>query len=116
MSSCAGRTGKAACEYESDLVVSVRAEAADGVALLTLRHPDDESLPQRQPSAHIDLPLADGLARNCSSCGAPGDRTAWRIGVLRLPDGRGGSAYVHDKLHVGTQVRLRSAAPCTPAR
>ncbi|MGW1785186.1 PDR/VanB family oxidoreductase [Streptomyces sp. NPDC002143] len=94
-------------EYESDLVVVERSEAADGVAVLTLRHPDGEPLPQWQPGAHIDLLLADGLVRNYSLCGAPGDRTAWRIGVLRVPDGRGGSAHVHDKLHVGTQVRVR---------
>ncbi|MFD9655518.1 PDR/VanB family oxidoreductase [Streptomyces mirabilis] len=94
-------------EYESDLVVVERAEAADGVAVLTLRRPDSEPLPQRQPGAHIDLLLDNGLVRNYSLCGAPGDRTAWRIGVLRVPDGRGGSAYVHDKLHVGTQVRVR---------
>ncbi|MFD9507933.1 PDR/VanB family oxidoreductase [Streptomyces mirabilis] len=94
-------------EYESDLVVVERAEAADGVAVLTLRRPDSEPLPQWQPGAHIDLLLDNGLVRNYSLCGAPGDRTAWRIGVLRVPDGRGGSAYVHDKLHVGTQVRLR---------
>ncbi|MFD8000455.1 PDR/VanB family oxidoreductase [Streptomyces mirabilis] len=94
-------------EYESDLVVVERAEAADGVAVLTLRHPDGEPLPQWRPGAHIDLLLADGLVRNYSLCGTPGDRTAWRIGVLRVPDGRGGSAYVHDKLHVGTQVQVR---------
>ncbi|MEU3612330.1 PDR/VanB family oxidoreductase [Streptomyces sp. NPDC006872] len=94
-------------EYESDLVVVERSEAADGVAVLTLRRPDGEPLPQWQPGAHIDLLLGGGLVRNYSLCGAPGDRTAWRIGVLRVPDGRGGSAYVHDKLHVGTQVRVR---------
>ncbi|MFC9624016.1 PDR/VanB family oxidoreductase [Streptomyces sp. NPDC056930] len=94
-------------EYESDLVVAERAETADGVAVLTLRRLDGEPLPQWQPGAHIDLLLADGLVRNYSLCGAPDDRTAWRIGVLRVPDGRGGSAYVHDKLHVGAQVRVR---------
>ncbi|MGW0578202.1 PDR/VanB family oxidoreductase [Streptomyces sp. NPDC002920] len=94
-------------EYESDLVVVERSEAADGVAVLTLRRPDGEPLPQWQPGAHIDLLLADGLVRNYSLCGTPDDRTEWRIGVLRVPDGRGGSAHVHDKLHVGTQVRFR---------
>ncbi|MFE4800826.1 PDR/VanB family oxidoreductase [Streptomyces sp. NPDC056708] len=94
-------------EYESDLVVAERAETADSVAVLTLRRPDGEPLPHWQPGAHIDLLLADGLVRNYSLCGAPGDRTAWRIGVLRVPDGGGGSAYVHDKLRVGAQVRVR---------
>ncbi|MGW0949721.1 PDR/VanB family oxidoreductase [Streptomyces sp. NPDC002623] len=94
-------------EHESDLVVVERSEAADGVAVLTLRRPDGEPLPQWQPGAHIDLLLDDGLVRTYSLCGAPDDRTAWRIGVLRVPDGRGGSAYVHAKLHVGSRVRVR---------
>ncbi|GAA3369406.1 hypothetical protein GCM10017744_088960 [Streptomyces antimycoticus] len=54
----------------TELVVVARAEAADGVVLLTLRHPDGEPLPQWQPGAHLDLLLADGLVRNYLLCGA----------------------------------------------
>ncbi|MFP3986084.1 PDR/VanB family oxidoreductase [Streptomyces sp. E11-3] len=96
-------------EYESELVVTARAEEADGVISLTLRHPAGEELPTWKPGAHIDLALdlADGMVRQYSLCGHPGDRTAWRIAVLREPAGRGGSAYVHDKLTEGTPVRIR---------
>ncbi|MGV9383080.1 PDR/VanB family oxidoreductase [Nonomuraea sp. NPDC003707] len=94
-------------EFESGLVVAERADAADGVAVLTLRHPGGAPLPEWEPGAHVDLLLDDGLVRSYSLCGAPGDRTAWRIGVLRVPDGRGGSAHVHGRLHPGAQVRVR---------
>ncbi|PVE13220.1 PDR/VanB family oxidoreductase [Streptomyces scopuliridis] len=94
-------------EYESSLVVAERIESADGVAVLTLRHPGGEPLPEWQPGAHIDLLLDNGLVRHYSLCGDPGDRSAWRIGVLRVPESRGGSAYVHGKLHAGAEVRVR---------
>ncbi|MEU4235126.1 PDR/VanB family oxidoreductase [Nonomuraea sp. NPDC026600] len=94
-------------EDESSLVVTERAEVADGVACLTLRRPDGEPLPKWQPGAHIGLLLDNGLVRHYSLCGDPGDRSSWRIGVLRVPDSRGGSAYVHGKLHAGTPLRVR---------
>src|SRR5260370_8196474 len=42
-----------------------------------------------------------------STCGSPTDTGTWRIGVLRDPQSRGGSDFVHDKLHVGSSVRVR---------
>ncbi|MFJ2210750.1 PDR/VanB family oxidoreductase [Streptomyces sp. NPDC101062] len=92
---------------EYSLVVAERVESADDVVSLVLRHPDGESLPEWQPGAHIDLLLDGGLVRHYSLCGDPGDRSSWRIGVLRVPEGRGGSAYVHGTLHAGTPVRVR---------
>ncbi|MEW1723682.1 PDR/VanB family oxidoreductase [Streptomyces sp. NPDC093109] len=94
-------------EHEASLVVAERADAAEGVIALTLRHPDGAPLPEWQPGAHIDLLLGNGMVRHYSLCGDPGDRSAWRIGVLRVPESRGGSAYVHDELAVGASVRIR---------
>ncbi|WP_395107916.1 PDR/VanB family oxidoreductase [Actinomadura sp. SCN-SB] len=84
------------------LVVLGRERVADGVVALDLADPDGAELPAWTPGAHIDLVLGDGLVRQYSLCGDPADRTAWRIAVLREPDGRGGSAAVHDELHPGT--------------
>ncbi|MFL6111953.1 MAG: PDR/VanB family oxidoreductase [Catenulispora sp.] len=110
-------------EYEDELVVDRRSEAADGVITLTLRHPDGRDLPSWQPGAHIDL-LLDGdfdgeLVRQYSLCGNPADRRTWQVAVLREPAGRGGSAFVHDKLTEGTTVRVRGPRnhfPLRPAR
>jgi ferredoxin-NADP reductase len=63
-------------------------------------------LPQWSPGAHVDLQLAPGLVRQYSLCGDPADRTAWRVAVLREPDGRGGSALLH-ALHPGDEVAVR---------
>ncbi|MFC8089003.1 PDR/VanB family oxidoreductase [Streptomyces sp. NPDC057301] len=93
--------------YEAELVVARREFAADGVLALTLRHPLGEQLPAWEPGAHIDVVLGPELERQYSLCGDPADRTAWRIAVLREPDGRGGSAHVHEQVGQGHKVRVR---------
>ncbi|MER7640411.1 PDR/VanB family oxidoreductase [Streptomyces sp. NPDC126522] len=94
-------------DHEAELIVEEREFAADGVLALALRHPLGEQLPAWEPGAHIDVLLGPGLERQYSLCGDPADRTAWRIAVLREPDGRGGSAYVHGQLEQGDRVRVR---------
>lgn len=93
--------------YEAELVVDRREFAADGVLALTLRHPLGEELPAWEPGAHIDLVLGPDLERQYSLCGDAADRTTWRIAVLREPDGRGGSAHVHEQVEQGDKVRVR---------
>jgi ferredoxin-NADP reductase len=88
------------------VVVSERAEAADGVVTLILVPADGDPLPAWSPGAHIDLHLTDELTRQYSLCGDPSDRAGWRIGVLRELAGRGGSAYVHDELAPGTTLAV----------
>ncbi|HSX96004.1 MAG TPA: PDR/VanB family oxidoreductase [Streptomyces sp.] len=107
------------------LTVATRAPAADGVVSLTLRRPDGEALPAWTPGAHIDV-LLDGddgedgasgpLIRQYSLCGHPERRASWQIAVLREPKGRGGSAYVHDRLREGSTVRVRGPRNNFPLR
>ncbi|MFI8191276.1 PDR/VanB family oxidoreductase [Streptomyces sp. NPDC085946] len=92
---------------EFDAVVAGREPVADGVVALHLRRPAGEELPAWEPGAHVDLVLGPGLERQYSLCGDPADRSRWRIAVLREPDGRGGSAHVHDRLGAGDTVRVR---------
>jgi ferredoxin-NADP reductase/nitrite reductase/ring-hydroxylating ferredoxin subunit len=87
------------------LTVAGHAAAADGVAALTLAAPDGAALPEWAPGAHVELVLRDDLVRQFSLCGPPAAAT-WRVGVLREPDGRGGSALVHDELRVGDTVEV----------
>jgi ferredoxin-NADP reductase len=93
--------------YEAELVVERRESVADGVLALTLRHPLGEELPAWEPGAHIDVALGPDLERQYSLCGDPADRQAWRIAVLREPDGRGGSSYVHQQVGEGDKLRVR---------
>ncbi|MFI1359347.1 PDR/VanB family oxidoreductase [Streptomyces sp. NPDC020898] len=104
------------------LTVAARALAADGVVSLTLRRPDGGALPAWTPGAHIDVLLNSengddgGLIRQYSLCGDPADREAWQFAVLREPQGRGGSAYVHDRLREGATVRVRGPRNNFPLR
>ncbi|WP_040801079.1 PDR/VanB family oxidoreductase [Nocardia higoensis] len=87
------------------LRVTAKEPAADGVVTVTLADPDGGSVPGWEPGAHIDLVLGD-VVRQYSLCGDPADSSSLRISVLREPDGRGGSIYVHDKLQVGDLVEI----------
>jgi ferredoxin-NADP reductase len=94
-------------ELETDLVVAGRDVLAEGVVALSLEDPTGRPLPEWTPGAHIDLVLNTSLVRQYSLCGNPTDMGTWRIGVLRDPQSRGGSDFVHDKLHMSSSVRVR---------
>ena len=94
-------------EHEAELLVQKAEVVAEDVVALTLVSPAGETLPSWSPGAHIDLVLADDLVRQYSLCSAPGEDGAWRIGVLRTPDSRGGSQRVHDTLTEGAAVTIR---------
>ncbi|PPJ33485.1 oxidoreductase [Nocardia nova] len=93
-------------EPKLDLIVAGKAVVADDVVELTLRDPSDRQLPAWEPGAHIDLVLGPDLVRQYSLCGDPDDRSCFRVAVLREPNGRGGSEYVHTALEVGESIRI----------
>jgi ferredoxin-NADP reductase len=96
-----------ASEFEADVRVEDKREAAHGVVVLTLREVNDHPLPPWTPGAHVDLVLDDAPTRQYSLCGDPADHHVWQLGVLRDPDGRGSSLYVHDKLQTQDTLRVR---------
>ncbi|GAA5069183.1 ferredoxin-NADP reductase [Thermocatellispora tengchongensis] len=105
-------------EAELKLFLHRREAVADGVALLDLRAPGGGTLPPWEPGAHVDLVLGGGLVRQYSLCGDPADRDRYLVAVLREPAGRGGSAYVHDRMAPGQAVPVRGPRnhfPLVPA-
>ncbi len=89
-----------------DMIVEERRDEADGVVALSLVPAGGGELPAWTPGAHVDVTLGSGITRQYSLCSDPGDGGRWRIGVLREQTGRGGSEYVHDKLHGGDVVEV----------
>jgi vanillate O-demethylase ferredoxin subunit len=81
--------------YEAETVVSVELQTLDG-----------SDLPPAEPGAHVDLILTDALRRSYSLTRAITDRSVCTVAVHRDPNGRGGSAYVHDMLRVGQKLRI----------
>ncbi|TXN30025.1 PDR/VanB family oxidoreductase [Lacisediminihabitans profunda] len=92
-------------ETELDTVVVGRSRASDDVDIFELRAPDGAALPAWTPGAHIDVILPGIGERQYSLVPAPAG--SWRIGVLREPTGRGGSAWLHSALDVGAALRVR---------
>jgi ferredoxin-NADP reductase len=93
--------------WEGDLNVATVESVADGVALVSLVSREGETLPAWQPGAHIDLILPNGLERQYSLCGDVSEKGRWQIGVLREPNSRGGSSFVHDGLLDHGCVKVR---------
>jgi ferredoxin-NADP reductase len=94
-------------EVEVDVEVRRREAVSDGVVTLTLADPNGADLPEWGPGAHIDLLMTPSLVRQYSLCGDTANRAEWQVGVLLDPNSRGGSQFVHDKLHEGATVRAR---------
>jgi cytochrome P450/ferredoxin-NADP reductase len=94
-------------ETERALRVAARRDAAAGIVELTLSDPTGAPLPTWTAGAHIDLVLNESLTRQYSLCGSPADASSLKVGILRDPDSRGGSAFVHDQLVEGASVRVR---------
>ncbi|GGG16563.1 putative oxidoreductase [Rhodococcoides trifolii] len=89
-----------------DLYVTVtnKQYMADGVVLLELSGAGAD-LPTWDAGAHIDLFIGP-FVRSYSLCGSTGGHGGYQVAVLNEPSGRGGSAYVHDRLQVGHQVGI----------
>jgi cytochrome P450/ferredoxin-NADP reductase len=80
-----------------------REQVADRIIGLEIEPFPGTRLPRWSAGAHIDLHIREGLIRQYSLTGPVGDGP-YRIAVQLEPESRGGSAVVHARLHVGTEV------------
>ncbi|WP_217242219.1 PDR/VanB family oxidoreductase [Streptomyces sp. AC555_RSS877] len=103
-------------ESEGTATVVARRTVADDVVSLELAASSGEPLPPWQPGAHIDVILPTGVTRQYSLCGPVTDTARWRVAVLREPDGRGGSQWIHDHLVEGGELRVRGPRNNFPLR
>jgi ferredoxin-NADP reductase len=96
----------AGVDMEFVATVQTRQMVAQGIVMIELTPGDRDLAISWEPGAHVELVLPTGGVRQYSLCGDP-RQSFLRIAVLREESGRGGSAYVHDHLHVGDAVRVR---------
>lgn len=87
-------------------IVSARRGETDAIAVFELRARGGGELPPFTAGAHIDLYLPNGLVRSYSLLNDPGERDRYVIGVSRDAASRGGSAYVHEHVQVGTELTI----------
>ncbi|WP_125612705.1 PDR/VanB family oxidoreductase [Specibacter cremeus] len=86
-------------------VLAARREA-EAVTSFEFARPGGGLLPAWAPGAHIDVHLPSGTVRQYSLCGDPADTGTYRIAVLELPAGRGGSVEAHRELRPGQTLRI----------
>lgn len=96
-------------------VTAVRALARD-VLGLEFQAVNAQPLPGAAPGAHIDVHLPSGLVRQYSLTNAQGlaKQNSYQIAVARDAASRGGSAWIHDKLRVGTALIISEPSNLFP--
>lgn len=87
-----------------NLTVTEKTLVAADTVRIGLAMPDGGALPAFKPGAHIELSFA-GLTRRYSLTSSPHDLSRYEICVLLTAPSRGGSAYLHNRLHVGDSVQ-----------
>ncbi|WP_027174163.1 PDR/VanB family oxidoreductase [Methylobacterium sp. 10] len=100
------------------LQVAAAVATTPDVLHLTLVHPRRPELPAWTAGAHVDLRLPHGRVRQYSLCGDPADRGRYEIAIKREDAGRGGSAWVHGNLGIGSVADVsapRNNFPLAPA-
>ncbi|MBV0882248.1 cytochrome P450/oxidoreductase [Noviherbaspirillum sp. L7-7A] len=81
---------------------------AQDIARLRLAALDGRAMPRWTPGSHIDIECgAPELSRQYSLCGDPADGNALEIAVLRDPESRGGSRWVHANVRPGDLLTIR---------
>ena len=86
--------------------IASRSVAAQDVVRLELEPLDGAPLPPFTAGSHIDVILSNGLTRQYSLSSPPGHGDRYRIAVLREPESRGGSQFVHDALVEGMTINI----------
>ena len=74
------------------------------IRLFTLRPRKRPAFPPFRGGAHTILQLRPGLRRPYSITSDPARPESWEVAVLREPEGRGGSLWLHEEAVVGSPI------------
>ncbi|MEZ5889766.1 MAG: PDR/VanB family oxidoreductase [Xanthobacteraceae bacterium] len=86
------------------VVLRKRVDMTPDIARYQFASPDGAELPPFAAGAHVDVVIAPEYQRQYSLAGDPADRASYVLGVLREPEGRGGSALMHRSFREGRRV------------
>lgn len=89
-----------------DVVVKRVVQETDRIKGFELAPVDGNSIKSFEPGGHIVIHMPDDISRHYSLVNGTEDTEAYRIGVLKEIDGRGGSAYMHDVVHEGAVLHV----------
>ncbi len=78
------------------------------IVRVRVRNPSGQALPGWTAGSHIDVQCGDtGLSRQYSLCGDLERTDEWAFAVLREPQGRGGSEWIHRYATPGATLKVR---------
>ncbi len=86
-------------------VVSVHDETPM-IRSFELAAPGGGELPAFTAGAHVIVHLPGGYERQYSLSGDPADASRYRLGILKLENGRGGSATFHREINPGDRLNV----------
>src|SRR3546814_1009717 len=87
-------------------ILTKKTLGADYISSFELKNCDGSSLPHFSAGSHVDVNMANGLGRQYSLCNVPGETDRYLIAVLRDPNTRGGSAFMHDRVQQGDTLTI----------
>ncbi len=100
-------------------ILPVRVDRVENVALnvrrVSFRRLDGAEFPRWEPGSHIDVIMPEHV-RQYSLCSSPSQTDVLQIAVLRAPESRGGSAWVHDMLREGQELTISAPRNNFPFR
>lgn len=79
---------------------------AESILAFEFVDPEGAELVPFTAGAHIDVHLPSGLIRQYSLCNDPAETRRYVVAVLHEPDGRGGSAAMHQEVRTGSEVTI----------
>lgn len=86
-------------------VAQIRNETSD-VKSLTLVPVGGARLPGFTAGSHINVRCEQGVVRQYSLCSDPADKDSYLIAVKRIPDSRGGSEAIHERVDEGDLLNI----------
>ncbi|GAA3684389.1 PDR/VanB family oxidoreductase [Arthrobacter ginkgonis] len=88
------------------VLVSEILEETDHIKSFKLVRADGRGFDPYPAGAHIDIVGPTQVVRQYSLCSPPYDLDAYVVAVKREPESRGGSAALHDRLEVGSELEI----------
>lgn len=88
-----------------EVTISEKSALTDSICRLRLSAVDGTPLPKATPGAHIDVHLPNGIVRQYSLCSELTSND-YEIAVLKEPQSRGGSVWIHENLNVGDTLSI----------
>lgn len=89
-----------------DVKVTQRYSVGSDISIIELESSLNEPLPSFEAGAHIELHLPNDMIRQYSLCQDPTQQQCYRLAILRDQQSRGGSQYIYDHLHLGSELKI----------